>query len=346
MDNTKITVNASKKYDVVIGSGIIDQVGAIIKGVLTAKTVAIITDDVVDALYASVVEDSLQREGFSTIKYVFANGEKSKNISTYGDILSWLASHEVTRTDAIVALGGGVVGDMAGFAAATYLRGIKYVQVPTTLLAQIDSSVGGKTAIDLNEGKNLVGAFCQPSVVVCDVDTLKTLPKSIYLDGMGEVLKYALIDGKIFDLLNKDSYAVKDLVTLCVDCKRRVVEEDEFEGGLRRILNLGHTVAHGIERLSHYTVSHGRAVSMGLKAIVLASSKHGYIDGDLTSRIVAMIEDTVGDASCQYTMDEIVDACLTDKKRSGDKMTLIVVHGVGDVREQKVDVALLKEYLA
>ncbi len=347
MDKEKrITVNASTTYDVVIGRGILHSVGRIVSTVTKAKTIALITDDVVDKLYADVVEASLRSAEFDVVKYVFANGEKSKNLSTYASILSHLASHQLTRTDAIVALGGGVVGDMAGFVAATYLRGIQYIQIPTTLLAQIDSSVGGKTAVDLPEGKNLVGAFCQPEVVICDIDTLSTLPKDIFLDGMGEAVKYAILDSSIYTLLSTTDYDVSELVYLCVDYKRRIVEKDEKESGLRRILNLGHTIAHGIERLSSYTISHGRAVAMGLQHILRASTKHGYIDKDIYDKLTAVVSANIGCLDCDYSIADIAEASLTDKKRTGQNIVLVMVYGIADVREVVVPIDNLKEYLA
>ena len=248
-----VKVNASKSYDVLIGRNLIERAGELIEKVLPICTLALVTDDTVDALYSKTVTTALENAGYKVKKFVFCHGEENKNLTTYSEILNFLAQNELTRTDAVVALGGGVVGDMAGFAAATYLRGIKYIQIPTTLLAQIDSSVGGKTAIDLTHGKNLVGAFCQPSLVICDVNTLSTLPKEIYLDGMGEAVKYAFLDKKIYTLL-QDEYDILDLVYLCVDYKRFVVENDEFERGMRKLLNLGRTVLKSCQVTLSHTV--------------------------------------------------------------------------------------------
>ncbi len=339
-----VKVNASKSYDVLIGRNLIERAGELIEKVLPICTLALVTDDTVDALYSKTVTTALENAGYKVKKFVFCHGEESKNLTTYSEILNFLAQNELTRTDAVVALGGGVVGDMAGFAAATYLRGIKYIQIPTTLLAQIDSSVGGKTAIDLTHGKNLVGAFCQPSLVICDVNTLSTLPKEIYLDGMGEAVKYAFLDKKIYTLL-QDEYDILDLVYLCVDYKRFVVENDEFERGMRKLLNLGHTPAHGIEKLSSYTISHGRAVTLGLKIILKNSLKHGYIDKELFGNAIALIEKQVGKLECPYTVKEICLSSLNDKKRSGDYITLIMVYGVGDCRLVKIKVDELWGYL-
>ncbi len=339
-----VKVNASKSYDVLIGRNLIERAGELIAKVLPLCTLALISDDTVDTLYSKTVVTALENAGYKVKKFVFIHGEESKNLTTYGEILNFLAQNELTRTDAVVALGGGVVGDMAGFAAATYLRGIKYIQIPTTLLAQIDSSVGGKTAIDLPHGKNLVGAFCQPSLVICDVDTLSTLPKEIYLDGMGEAVKYAFLDKKIYTLL-QDDYDILDLVYLCVDYKKIVVENDEFESGIRKLLNLGHTPAHGIEKLSNYTISHGKAVTLGLKIILKNSLKHGYIDKELFDNAIALIEKQVGNLECPFDIKEICASSLNDKKRGGDFITLIMVYGVGDCRLVKIKVDELWGYL-
>lgn len=340
-----VRVSTSKSYDVLIGSGLIDRTGEYLKSITKPCKVAIITDDVVDSLYSNEVIRSLVDSGYTAVKYVFPQGEKSKNLEVYGEILTFLADNELTRTDVIIALGGGVVGDMAGFAAATYLRGIKYVQIPTTLLSQIDSSVGGKTAIDLTNGKNLVGAFYQPCLVLADVETLKTLPEEVYLDGMGEMAKYAVLDKGVFDLLSSDNYDIRDLIYLAVDYKRRVVEEDEFEKGKRKLLNLGHTVAHGVEKLSEYTVSHGKAVAIGLDIILKNSYSHGYISLEKLNDIEVVLEKCVGKSGCPYSIADICVAAQNDKKRKGNTITLMMVYGVGDVREVEVEVDELKGYL-
>lgn len=344
-DNERIKVSASGEYDVVIGNNLLDNSGEYIKEVLPLCTLALITDDTVDSLYSKRVITSLERAGYKTVKFVFPHGEQSKNFSTYEKILNFLSKNELTRSDAIVALGGGVVGDISGFAAATFLRGIKYVQIPTTLLAQIDSSVGGKTAIDLPSGKNLVGAFKQPSLVICDVDTLKTLPEDIYLDGMGEVAKYAVLDKKVYDLISKVEYDIKDLVYLCIDYKRKIVEADEFENGVRKLLNLGHTVAHGVELLSSYTVPHGKAVRIGLDIILLSSYKHGYIDKECYDKIMKALLICSPSFECEYSVKDIANVALFDKKRSGDYITVVAVYGVGDCRQVKIKATELAEYL-
>ncbi len=345
---SKICVNASTSYDVIIGKNIIKNTGEMVSKVLNCCKVALITDDIVDSLFSDTVISSLESKGFSVVKFVFPNGEESKNLSTYSEILNFLAQNELTRTDAVVALGGGVVGDMAGFASATYLRGIAYIQIPTTLLAQIDSSVGGKTAIDLPGGKNLVGAFCQPKLVICDVSVIDNLPFETYLGGMGEMAKYAILDKKVFEQVNKDITDLEKLVYLCVDYKRSIVEEDEFESGKRRLLNLGHTPAHGIEKLSEYKVPHGRAVELGLEIILKASLKHGYITQETFDLLLETVQKCAKarGAVANYSIKDIADASINDKKRSGDYITLIMVYGLGDCRPEKIAVKDLKEYLS
>lgn len=341
-----IRVKASTEYDVLIGENLIEKAGELIKGVLKDCKIALITDDVVDKLYANAVINSLKDNGFTVNKFVFANGEQSKNLATYGQILEFLAQNQFTRTDAIVALGGGVVGDMAGFASATFVRGIKYIQIPTTLLAQVDSSVGGKTAIDLSHGKNLAGAFKQPQLVICDTAVLKTLPKEIFSDGMGEVAKYAILDKKIFELIEKGNYSMNELIYLCVDYKRQIVESDEFESGKRKLLNLGHTTAHGIELLSSYLLSHGRAVAMGLRIMLNASLKHNYVDEQSYQKMLSVINKCVREENCPYQIKDVCVAMLTDKKRSGGDITMVTIHGVGDCRFEKIKTDKTTEYLS
>lgn len=340
-----ITVNASRRYDVIVGDGLMQKCGEYVKQVVKPCLTAVICDDIVDRLYSDIVIRSLNENGFTTVKYVFANGEKSKNFNTYFDILTFLAENKLTRSDLVVALGGGVTGDMAGFASATYLRGIKCVQIATTLLAQIDSSVGGKTAIDLPQGKNLVGAFHQPSLVLCPTDALKTLPKEIMEDGMGEFAKYMILDKSIFDLKQSAEFDLKEGIYLSVDYKRRVVEADEFETGQRKLLNLGHTPAHGIEKLSNYTISHGKAVAMGLKIILDNSRRLGYLSESDHICLSKTLIDLTEVIECPFDIQDILEVALSDKKRKGDKITLVMVHGVGDVRLHDFSINELKDII-
>lgn len=338
----KITVNAGKPYEVLVGKGLLNSVGELLGGIIKPCKTVVITDSTVDKLYYSTVQKSLLGQGFEVVKFVFPAGEQSKNLNTYANAIEFLAQNHLTRTDLVVALGGGVVGDLAGFVSATYLRGVKFVQVPTTLLSQIDSSVGGKTAVDLPQGKNLVGAFYQPSLVICDTSVLTDLPKEVFLDGMGELLKYALLDKDIFAELSNGKDMDK-LVKSCIDYKRKVVEEDEFEQGVRKFLNLGHTVGHAIEKASNYTITHGKAVGLGLKVITLSSLKKGWIEKDTCDSIMALLDDTVGGERCPYPAKVLAKYAVLDKKRSGNDITVVSVHGIGDCRLTTLPVTELED---
>ena len=340
MNNTKkITVNASKSYEILVGNNLIKDIGEIIGQKFSKCKVAIITDDVVDALYSKTVEKSLTEKGFICSKFVFENGEKSKNFKTYIEIVNFLAKQEFSRTDLVVALGGGVVGDIAGFSASTYLRGIKHIQVPTTLLSQIDSSVGGKTAIDLEVGKNLVGAFCQPELVVCDTALLSSLDKKVLEDGFGEGAKYALLDKKVYSLIKNKDFLMQDFVYLCIDYKRQIVEEDEFEKGNRKLLNLGHTVAHAIEKLSSYTISHGNAVAIGLDFVLNSAVNNQRITKDEYNQIKSVLKNNTNSVKmslCPFTKEQICECAVFDKKRSGDEISVVNFYGVNQPKIEKI----------
>ena len=270
-----ISVKTSEKYDVIVGSAIIPQIGTYLSELKTDCKAAIISDSNVWPLYGSCVSESLDNAGISPVHYVFPAGEASKNANTYLKILNFLAENQITRSDLIVALGGGVVGDITGFTAATYLRGISYVQIPTSLLAMVDSSVGGKTAIDLPAGKNLVGAFKQPRLVLCDIDTLHTLPERLFLDGCAEVIKYAMLyDEPLFNALqiSGPDFDRETVIARCIGLKRDVVQEDEFDNGSRQRLNFGHTIGHAIEARSDFQISHGQAVAAGMAIITKAAA--------------------------------------------------------------------------
>lgn len=266
-----IIVKTSTPYNIYIERGILNKCGAVISETVKTRKTAIITDDIVDRLYGKAVVDSLESSGFTVCKFVFKNGEGSKSTETLNEIYNFFCENNITRTDCVIALGGGVVGDITGFAAATFLRGLEYIQIPTTLLAQVDSSVGGKTAIDLPCGKNLVGAFKQPACVICDPDVLSTLSETILSDGMAEAIKYGMIrDNRLFELIASHnikniSEIIDDVVYTSISIKRDVVENDEFDTGERMILNFGHTLGHAIESYYNYEkYTHGSAVAIGM----------------------------------------------------------------------------------
>ena len=337
-----IHVAASANYDVKIGTGLLETLGTECARVCKAGKAAIVSDTNVWPLYGAQAETSLKNAGMEVAHFVFPAGEESKNGSVYLELLNFLAKNELTRSDCLIALGGGVVGDMTGFAAATYLRGVAYVQVPTTLLAAVDSSVGGKTAIDLPAGKNLCGAFYQPKLVLCDIDTLNTLPEDVFRDGCAEVIKYSVLyDPQLFAYLAETGMGFdrEAVIARCVELKRDVVAEDEFDTGARMKLNLGHTVGHGIEAASHFSVSHGKAVAIGM-AIVARASK--CLDAD---RIIACLERFGLPATTDISVDEISRHALSDKKRSGGTVKLILPEAIGDCAIVPTPVEELKSFI-
>ena len=338
----KITVKTGAPYQVLVGDNLINNVGKYVLEIAKPCKALIVTDDIVSKLYLNGVKNSLVECGFCVEDFIFPAGETSKTVDTYLQIVARLAELSFTRSDIIIALGGGVVGDVAGFSASTYLRGIKCVQIPTTLLSQIDSSVGGKTAVNLPQGKNLLGAFYQPSLVVCDVDVLADLPKSVLLAGYGEMLKYAILDKKVYDELVGHG-ALANLVSLCVEYKKNIVEVDEKESNERRLLNLGHTSGHAIEKLSNFTISHGIGVAYGLKIMAGYSLKKGYVDKATFDSIVALIDDTVTLQKLPYSAKTIAENAQNDKKRAGDTVTIVTIHGIGDCRLETVFVEELEE---
>ena len=329
-----VTVRASRQYDILIGQGLLPTLGAEAKKLGKAQKICVVSESSVYPLYGAAAEESLKSAGFSVVSYVFPAGEESKNGQVFLDLLNFLAENRLTRSDLIVALGGGVVGDLAGFAAASYLRGIRFIQVPTTLLAAVDSSVGGKTAIDLPAGKNLAGAFCQPSLVLCPLD--------IFRDGCAEVIKYGVLyDPKLFAHLEEKglSFDREAVITRCVELKRDVVMEDEFDTGARMKLNLGHTVGHGVEAKSHFAISHGKAVAIGMAIVSRASACAD------TPRIVALLEQFGLPTRTDYSADDLFSYTLSDKKRSGGTVNLIIPRAIGDCVIVPTKVESLKSFI-
>lgn len=343
-----VEVDAAVRYNIVIDKGILPKSGNMIKEVTSAERVAVITDDTVDKLYSDVVMKSLSDAGFETFKFVFPHGEKSKNISTFSSILEFLAESGLTRTDALVALGGGVVGDVAGFAAASYLRGIDFIQIPTTLLACVDSSVGGKTAIDLKAGKNLAGAFYQPKLVIADFETLPTLTDGIFADGMAEVIKYGVIFDKAFFEFLRDNEAKDNLeyvITRCVELKRDIVNADEKEKGVRALLNFGHTVGHAIEKCSGYKIPHGSAVAVGMVIISRAAYKCSFCDENYADIIASLNKKYSLPVSTDFSASELSSAAMADKKRAGDKIKLIIPEALGNCVIKSVPTSELEKII-
>ena len=343
-----VQVNAGKGYRVLIGAGLLKELPAKLSEVTGSKHVMLVSDDNVWGLYGESVKNRLCEAGYQTETFVFAHGEASKNLSVYGSLLETMCDAHLTREDPVLALGGGVVGDLAGFAAATYQRGVPLVQLPTSLLAAVDSSVGGKTAVDLPNGKNQVGAFYQPSLVVCDTDTFRTLPDAEYRNGCAEIIKYAMLDGgeELFGLLSekpvKDRY--EQIVGHCVAIKRDFVEADEFDRGLRMLLNFGHTVGHGIEACSGYAIPHGQAVAMGMAAIARGAVKKGCFASDSAKKLIRLIKDYGLPTELPYTKDELAAKAASDKKNTTDAMRIIVPEQIGTCRIQKIETADFPEW--
>lgn len=349
-----LTVNLGKRsYDIVIQGGGLDRIGTYLKRFTSGCKAFILTDDTVAELYGGRVADSLRREGFLVHTFTFPHGEQSKTMDTLGRLVGQMLDAGLTRTDHVVALGGGVVGDTAGFAAHIALRGVPYVQIPTTLLAQVDSSVGGKVAVDVPQGKNLVGAFHQPEFVLIDPDCLQTLSDEVFADGMAEVIKYGFIkSASLLDVLTAAGgragvmQRIGDVVYECVDIKRRVVEADELDTGGRMVLNFGHTLGHVMEKHHHYTTyTHGQAVAAGMVAIARVGEWLGESRGGLAEEVRAIVQ--------QFGLpDEIplsasaLGAVAMDKKSDGSQISAVFVRAPGESVVRKLDTARFVELAA
>ena len=331
-DYKEIRVNTVPAYTVAIGPGLLKDCGQRLREAVPPCHMAVVTDSIVGPLYLETVTESLKAAGYAVSTFEFPAGEESKNVSTLSDILEFLAKERLTRSDCLVALGGGVVGDMAGFAAAVYLRGVRYAQMPTTLLSAVDSSVGGKTAIDLKAGKNLAGAFLQPAAVLCDTDCLKTLPPEVFADGAAEAVKTGVLcDEGLFALFEDGTLKADpaEVIARCVEYKAGVVERDEKEQGERKLLNLGHTVGHAIEKCSGYTVPHGHAVAAGLAIMARAAEALEWTEEPIANRIGACLTKNALPVSTEFSPEALAEAALADKKRSGGSITLVVPKRVG-----------------
>ena len=328
-----VVVGCSKAYPVMIGAGLLSEVGERCREMLSGKKCYLVSDSHVAPLYLDTVCKSLSEAGFviSGVSVVQA-GEASKNFRELGKLLETMAEAGLTREDTVFALGGGVVGDLAGLAAALCLRGIGLVQLPTSLLAMVDSSIGGKTAVDLSAGKNLAGAFYQPLAVFCDTNALGPLPEEFLKDGLGEVAKYALLTGDpLWDLLQSGlKENIEEIIFRCVDAKRRFVEEDEFDRGRRQFLNLGHTVGHAVETLSGYTVSHGKAVAIGTLAAARLAFAEGFCEKELPEQVGALLEKLGLHAECPFAAETLVTPILHDKKRTDGNVRFVLPKRIGE----------------
>lgn len=331
-------IQTGTPYSVFIGNGLLSQAGAVFTKALPDlkdKSVVIVSDSNVMPLYSQVVIDSFRQTGCRLHTYEIPAGEVSKNWILLGELLEYLASLEITRSDYLIALGGGVVGDLTGFAASIYLRGIPFLQIPTTLLAAVDSSVGGKTAVDLKAGKNLAGTFWQPRAVLCDPDVFQTLPAQVLLEGTAESIKYGILRDRTLYKQILDGGLKKnctEIVSACIAMKGAIVSEDEFDRGTRELLNLGHTFGHAIETCSHYEISHGHAVAIGINLAGLCAYKLGLCSKNCSQEITSALESLGFDLNCPYPMEALYQVMLQDKKRKGDQIDLILPYEIGDCR--------------
>lgn len=345
----KVTVNASTSYDILIDKGIIDKCGELIKGIKPKGKCAVITDDNVDRFYCERVMMSLKSADIEAVKFVFPHGEISKNHSTLLKIYDFLAEHGFTRSDYIAALGGGVVGDTAGFAAATYMRGIDFVQIPTTVVSQADSSVGGKTAVDISAGKNLVGLFHQPRLVIADTETLSTLTPEFFADGMAEVVKHGMIkSAELFELLSTQDIKANlvDIMKRNVTIKGQVVENDEREKGERMLLNFGHTLGHALEKYYNFTgLTHGCAVAVGMSTFTHIAERRGMCKAGVAEKLDALLTKCGLPTTDPAPMDELFKLSLGDKKHLANGMNIVICSDIGKSEVVKMSVDEYEKFL-
>lgn len=343
----KIEVNVNPKYNVLLGENLLKDCGELVFQVHKRCTVAIVTDDNVAALYLQKVKNSLQQSGFGVIDFVFLNGEESKNQDILFQMLTFFGENNLNRDDLIIALGGGVVGDIAGFAAGIYKRGIEYIQIPTTLLAQIDSSVGGKTAINTSFGKNMVGVFKQPKLVICDTDTLRTLKPEVLSDGLAEAVKYAAIGSEELLTLIEESATknLEEIIERCIQMKAQFVEQDERDNGQRQLLNFGHTFGHAVEKCSNFEISHGSGVAIGMVLVCEYLHKKGKLPRREVNRLTKVLQQYNLPVTTTISREKLHKAALGDKKRKGANITFVFIEKIGTGYLEQVPVRGLEKML-
>ncbi len=343
-----IRVTASSEYDVLVGQGLLHAVAEHIRSVTKGNSLCIVSDHTVWSYYGDDLKDSLTDAGFRCKAICFSPGESAKCAKNYVALLEFLAENKFGRNDCILALGGGVIGDLAGFAAATYLRGIDYIQIPTTVLAMVDASVGGKTAIDLGAGKNLVGAFWQPRLVLCDTNVLNTLAQDFFIDGCAEIIKYAVLyDSSLIEHLQLHGLDFdRDwVIARCVTLKRDVVAADEFDRGERQKLNFGHTFGHAIEAASCYSVSHGKSVAIGMAIICRAAAKMGVCPQECADTLMAVLRQFGLPDTTSLPEDVIYTCSLSDKKRTDRTINLVIPRQIGNCEIMPVSTETLMDWI-
>lgn len=326
----------SPSYNVQIQRGIVHRLGEAVRTELSPSRVAILTDSTVDELHGDAVRESLSAAGYHPVTFAFPAGEANKTFVTVGSILEFLADERLTRSDLIVALGGGVPGDIAGFAASIYLRGIRFIQVPTTILAAVDSSVGGKTGADLPQGKNLVGAFWQPSAVFCDPDLFSTLPTERIAEGYAEIIKHGFIADESYlrrlEAIRSWDEDLEATIERSVQIKAAFVAADTRDRGERQKLNFGHTFGHAIEKASNFTLSHGEAVAIGMIMSSRAADRSRLTESSVTDRLIQLCKKFNLPTETNETAEVLADAALSDKKRSGDTIQFVFPVRAGETR--------------
>ncbi len=355
-----VKIHAENPYQSHIGLGLLKSCGDIISAVHPLCKIALISDTNTSPLYADDVIRSLKTVGYDVVQYVIPSGEGNKNINTYYTVLEFLADNEITRSDMLVSLGGGVVGDLTGFAAATYMRGIPYAHIATSLLSMVDSSIGGKTGLNLQSGKNLCGAFYDPIAVICSIETLETLPRANFEDGIGEVFKYALLGNeRILKVLqgvaeNYDPASlyfnlrphIEEIIEESILTKVSFVVSDPLDKGSRHYLNLGHTIGHAIEHSSRYSISHGRAVSIGICSMARAAEELGMSEAGTADKIISLASSIGLPTTCPITSNkDLYNSILSDKKRNGISIDIIVPVSLGKCEIKTIPIQNLQEIL-
>lgn len=344
----------SDSYQIYVGHHVLAQAGKLIRSHTSGSKILLVTHPDMNKLYGSELLTSLESAGYSVTTATVSTGEHTKSFESYQKLVSILAEHLFTREDIVVGLGGGVIGDLAGFVAATYMRGCALVYIPTSLLAMIDSSIGGKTAIDLPFGKNLVGAFYNPKAVIVDLELLNSIPAPLLQDSCGELIKYGVLSGQ--ELFNKISLARnpvqvidtshrQELIQACIEIKKSVVEADFKEAGSRKLLNLGHTLGHAIETLSNFKLGHGSCVAAGTAMMAKACSKLGLCSYEDAKSITELMQSYELPTSTSFTVEELYSAALHDKKSHADSIDVALIYGIGDVRIERKSFAELKQLI-
>ena len=339
----KVRVECSGCYDILVGRGLFADAGRLISEGFPRKRVCVISDETVAGLYLDALKDSLVKYGIKAESFIFCPGEKHKTMQTVEKILEFLAERHFTRSDMLIALGGGIVGDVTGFCAAIYQRGIKFVQIPTTVLAAVDSSVGGKTGVNLGGIKNQVGAFWQPSLVICDPNLFSSLDSSEYASGMAEVIKYAAIcRPSLGEALDSDC-DIEGIIAECVEIKRDIVQKDERDTGERQLLNLGHTFGHAVEKVTGNAYNHGQAVAVGTVMAFRAAEKLGTCPVGELKKLKRLCGRYGLPTTCDLAAEQLIAAMLNDKKRAGDKITLVLPRSFGNSVLYETDMDTLPE---